>query len=355
MSEHTEEQNTNEFPAGVNSIPQDTDKDAKQEVGDVSYKESTDDAYEGEIKIKLSKAELQDFSQLDHRGVLAVGIDWLVIAAAITVCELYWSPLVYLAAVLVISGRLYGLGILAHEAVHYRLLSNRKWNDRIGDFFTAWPNGITVYQWRKIHFAHHRSINTEKDPDWVQQNVPEFSAPKSKKEIAVCLLQHLFGYTLLFGSHRVFKNVRDVKLPNSIQIPRLAFLVFFLASAIYFNFWKEIILYITIPSLTVVYMFSYLRSVAEHHAGLSHETELLAGTRTTLLSWWESLFVPHCINYHIEHHMYPSVPFYNLPKLHKRLMEDPVYAERAHITRGYFTGLLREWSNAKKLDVQDVQ
>jgi fatty acid desaturase len=28
------------------------------------------------------------------------------------------------------------------------------------------------------------------------------------------------------------------------------------------------------------------------------------------------------MNYHIEHHMFPMVPYYNLPKLHEKLKED---------------------------------
>ena len=28
------------------------------------------------------------------------------------------------------------------------------------------------------------------------------------------------------------------------------------------------------------------------------------------------------MNYHIEHHMYPSVPYYNLPELHKLIKHD---------------------------------
>ena len=28
---------------------------------------------------------------------------------------------------------------------------------------------------------------------------------------------------------------------------------------------------------------------------------------------------PHKVNYHIEHHLYPSVPFYNLPECHREM------------------------------------
>ena len=42
------------------------------------------------------------------------------------------------------------------------------------------------------------------------------------------------------------------------------------------------------------------------------------------------------MNYHIEHHMYPSVPFYNLAKLRQALQPDLPRAPR---------GLFRAWAD----------
>jgi fatty acid desaturase len=53
-------------------------------------------------------------------------------------------------------------------------------------------------------------------------------------------------------------------------------------------------------------------------------------------TWWERLiFCPGNVNYHLAHHLFPSVPFFNLPRLHRRLMQEEVFRERAHITVGY--------------------
>jgi fatty acid desaturase len=52
----------------------------------------------------------------------------------------------------------------------------------------------------------------------------------------------------------------------------------------------------------------------------------------------------HNIEYHIAHHLYPQVPFYNLPKLHEILMQMPTYREKAHITDGYLKGFIKEIS-----------
>ena len=41
------------------------------------------------------------------------------------------------------------------------------------------------------------------------------------------------------------------------------------------------------------------------------------------LGWLTRLcFFPHHVDYHIEHHLYPAVPHYRLPALHRRLRDD---------------------------------
>ena len=71
---------------------------------------------------------------------------------------------------------------------------------------------------------------------------------------------------------------------------------------------------------------------------------------SSLYFWERCFFAPHNINHHIEHHLFPGVPFYNLPKLSAALMRDETYRANAHITRGYSTGVLRECLAAAKRD-----
>jgi fatty acid desaturase len=79
--------------------------------------------------------------------------------------------------------------------------------------------------------------------------------------------------------------------------------------------------------------------------------EELGSTRTVIPYLWERcFFAPHNISYHLEHHLFPGVPFYNLPKLSAALMRDETYRAKAHITRGYATGVLRECLAAAKRD-----
>jgi fatty acid desaturase len=92
-----------------------------------------------------------------------------------------------------------------------------------------------------------------------------------------------------------------------------------------------------------------MRGIAEHTGLASNEArytrvrnEPLLTTRTIVAHpILRVLVVPYNVSYHLEHHLYPTVPFFRLEALHERLMTEPVFREQAHITHGH-RALLRE-------------
>ncbi|MGB2239314.1 MAG: fatty acid desaturase, partial [Pseudomonadales bacterium] len=88
--------------------------------------------------------------------------------------------------------------------------------------------------------------------------------------------------------------------------------------------------------ITTHMLSTRLRQVGEH-AGVPDSTssDPRQNTRTVLTRWWERLFIsPHQISYHLEHHLLPSVPIYQLPKLHQ-LLVDHQYYQAVGIVQGY--------------------
>ena len=65
-------------------------------------------------------------------------------------------------------------------------------------------------------------------------------------------------------------------------------------------------------------------------------------TRTTLAPWWiRWLLLPHHVNYHLEHHLYPAVPHYRLAQCHREaraagMHEGAEVATLAEATRKFF-------------------
>jgi fatty acid desaturase len=290
----------------------------------------------------LAKSELKRFSQLSSGRFLAtVVIECLTIALAVFISERYWNIPLYILVVVIIGSRMHALAVLMHDATHYRGNSRRWLNELVGEFL-ALPIGITMQGYRNTHFAHHRELNTENDPDWVRKlGAHEFAFPKSRVEILLLLCQFASGLQF-FGQVkkiRGMKNVNDVSV--KLKAVRAILLLYVLALSIYSGFWPQLLLYWIVPLATSFMLFLHIRSVAEHFA-IEYQ-HVLNQTRTVIAPFWERwLFAPHGVNYHLEHHLYPSVPFFRLAELHRHLMTNGEYARSAHITYGYTTGLFRE-------------
>ena len=305
------------------------------------------DACVQEIPRLLSKDEIRKLSQIDSVKFTAAALfEFGLIAAATWTSETWWNPLIYALAVIVIGSRINGLGGLMHDAAHYRAYENRQLNDLIGEIL-ALPTSASMAGYRNTHFAHHRELNSEKDPDW-QRNVglKEFEFPAPRASVLMYFAQYLAGLKIgaaLFGFHKN-KETRDV--PAAVARARLVFFAGLLAASIALGFWKLVLLYWIVPLLTVFLAIRYLRNVAEHYA-VEHEN-VLNESRTVLAPFWELwLIAPWGLNYHLEHHLYPSVPCFRLKELHKLLMTRQPYPEIAHVTHGYFSGVLVDCASTR--------
>jgi fatty acid desaturase len=85
-----------------------------------------------------------------------------------------------------------------------------------------------------------------------------------------------------------------------------------------------------LPLVTVVQAILRLRAIAEHGATTDFSSPLTAARTNVAPAWVEWLIFPHHVNYHIEHHLYASVPHYNLPALHREMMASGLL-ERAEV------------------------
>jgi fatty acid desaturase len=71
--------------------------------------------------------------------------------------------------------------------------------------------------------------------------------------------------------------------------------------------------------VTVVQAILRLRAIAEHGATTDFSSPLTAARTNICPAWLGWVIFPHHVNYHIEHHLYASVPHYNLPRLHDEM------------------------------------
>ncbi|MCG2632341.1 fatty acid desaturase family protein [Bradyrhizobium sp. WYCCWR 13023] len=306
-----------------------------------------DDACVREIPRFLTKEEMRSLSEVSSGKVLsAFAAEMGMVGAAIWLSEATWfNPLTYLLALFVIGSRIVGIGGLMHEAAHYRVAKNRLLNDIVGEIM-AFPTTASMAGYRNTHFAHHRELNSERDPDWTRNfGVDDYEFPVPQYLFLRRVALHFAGLKTrqFLGSFHNNPQTRQIPVWTS-RLRLLAFGLLFV-SAVAFGFWKELLLYWLVPLLTTFMGVIYLKRVSEHY-GVRHES-VLNETRTIVGPWWQILaFAPWGLNYHLEHHLYPGITCFNLGKAHRLLMKNPVYAENANVTRGYW-GLVKELAAAK--------
>lgn len=295
---------------------------------------------EERTRIRSAVRELSKLSPVKSFG--AILGNWFIVIACISLALWLNHILISIAAILTIGARQHALLLIMHDGSHSRLSNNRKLNLLISDFFCAFPLLITTTKYRDSHLAHHQYLNTDKDPDWMlKKGLPEWEFPKSRIYMTLLFLKHLLGLTTFNFIGKLYrfgvKNKTATKhaaVSKEYKFVRLAYYIILILSLTYFKIWTVFLLYWMLPAFTVLPFLLRLRSLAEHF-GLPWQHELNS-SRNVVANFLESFFlVAHSASYHLDHHLYPSVPFYNLKKLHRVLMENSFYAEKATNTKSY--------------------
>ncbi len=288
-----------------------------------------------EVVVRLNQT-----SALKALGYCVLQWGLIVLSIVMSVTVGHWA--MYVAAVLVIGSRQHALLILMHESVHHHLFKNKKLSDWFSDLLLALPFGILTSSFRRFHFSHHRYVNQSNDPEKEYYDLEgEYQFPKSPYNFAKWVIADLTGISFISTLRLLFTFNFILRLfdKDRITAAELIRVIIFYSLAIgfisYFQCWKGFFAYWVVPGLTVMAVSIRLRAIAEHMV-TPNDSELHC-FRTTTGSLWERLFISPCaINYHTEHHLFPGVPFYNLPKIHKELMKIPEYSDNALVYASYF-------------------
>jgi fatty acid desaturase len=270
------------------------------------------------------------------RGLVAVLEDYAVIALAALAAR-QWVYL-YPLAVLIIGARQRALAALLHDGVHLSLANNR----RLNRFLTRWPAGFAIFHsaeyYRNLHIPQHHAhlADPERDPDYVGFIESGLTSLTGRRDF----LRHHFFKTVFLG--RAIDNVREIvsgRLAFIAKEPRellqlviaqvvIALLFGALAGpAGYLWFWIA-------PFLTVSHVLAWFLEISEHYRLFEAGRSELEITRNRFPLWWEKFFFGlHGETYHLTHHLFPGVPFWNLRALHHVLLQDDAY-RRANETRG---------------------
>lgn len=245
---------------------------------------------------------------------------------------------------------------LVHESDHGTLFRNPRLNRSFGNLF-AYLLGYTRSGHRAAHMDHHLYLNTDRDPDIIFSQ-PSASASAVLKGLLgdlffVSAIKRLLQYSQSDRATysvspwrrltpRYFARMAGSMIP--VAVTQAVLLAIFTAAG---GPWAYLLLHV-VPIMTLYPLQIRVRSIAEHgfESGYRPTSPQEAWTtRTSRLNFVERFIVAPFGQYlHYEHHVFPSIPNYNLPRVHRLLVAAgiPMPTNRSYF--GFlFQKLRAEW------------
>lgn len=293
-----------------------------------------------EQKMDLTRLPKLPREYFDRSGIMTtLFLVYAFCTYALPVAAIYWivgySPfsvpektLLTVALAFVAQQGLHLFGWIGHEGLHFNLVRNRRLSAFLGLSFSSMIFSHMGFGFALSHWNHHRFANRPEDPD--RQIFEQFHTALERLLFARLVADWHYlvnGVLAAFGKLKI--DTKGFPLSQKEQ-QAMAWLNILLATA-----WAGVYAWmisinpvaglaaIALPHLLVV-LLTGLRPYLEH-AGT--EPELFRTSRTRISPLLSTVYFFN--NYHLEHHLYPKVPCYNLPRVH-RYLKSKGYFEMAN-------------------------
>ncbi len=205
---------------------------------------------------------------------------------------------------------------LLHEVLHNLVFKKQRiFLSKVLAYLYSFWTTISPTQFTKWHLDHHSQLGSPtEDPK------RHHLAPKKNSRILKLLYFTPALFYIYFKATKEENKRYPEKVLKKIKHERAFFLILHIIIQILIFYLRGFFLWIKIYFLPLFIFFPLwfgLNRMGQHYAR-SGESPL--GWTTFILGspFWDFIFLKS--NYHLEHHLLPMVPFYNLPKLQRNLL-----------------------------------
>ncbi|MBA2406263.1 MAG: fatty acid desaturase [Bdellovibrionales bacterium] len=290
------------------------------------------------IKGVVKPSELTPFTK-SANGLNAFMIFFLytMVAGLIYFAHQMASIPVTIICMLIMGAVQHTIATFIHEAAHGNVFSNKKANEMLGHFFFAAPFLGYVEDYRYFHWEHHRHTGKiDKDPELkLYRSLGIKTSDFKSSEIVMIFIKSMTGIYAVKGLLFLNKFYMSNRKNGNIKRPGLfehACVGFWLL-AIPMLMWKMNMLG-TYFLLWIVPMFTIFTTLLLWHGFGEHirekETCLCENTFTHRFDLITTLFLyPINSSFHLEHHLYPQLPWHALKTFRKWADQRPEYKKLA--------------------------
>jgi fatty acid desaturase len=222
---------------------------------------------------------------------------------------------------------------LEHECTHRTPFGSPWLNDWVGRVC-----GLLIllpFEWfRYFHLAHHRFTN-------IPGQDPELESPKP--ETRGQFIWHVLGLPIWWGNAKLLVRLalgREMPsyLPQGAR-PRAALeariMLALYAGVAASLFWSPLLFWVWLLPVVIGQPALRIYLLAEH-GDCARVANMFENTRTTFTTALVRFFAWN-MPYHVEHHVFPAVPFHRLPDLHALIRQELKVTANgyAQFTRNY--------------------
>ena len=239
----------------------------------------------------------------------------IALIAATPFIVLHVSPWGLLVVAPLLGVQIYKATILLHDCVHGTLFASRRWNRVIGQFAAA-LTGVDFGTFARLHATHHRRYGRADDPQGVDYLGLENA---TRWRLAWHLLGPLtgFGVLKLFLLRPAASTVHNAGWRcHFLRVGATQSVVALVITAGGRLWW--LLPFYPACAATFGLFCSRVRGFCEHVALAGERPE--GFVRSHAPNRIEALFFYDLgFNYHVEHHLYPTIPSRHLAALHTHL------------------------------------
>jgi len=245
------------------------------------------------------------------------------------------SPWITVLLVLVMGIYGYKISFIMHDCSHNSLFRSKALNKWMGRF-TGWLVGVNYDVFQQTHMLHHRHNGGPLDPQ--HGETEGFSGARRTilyRHIFLPLLgtrvsEVLLGYGGGYIEHDRAEPTAIAEVDLLASSTRRMWLfgtagVQIILLALVTGFGQQLWLLLIYPvaAATLSLFLARFRTFAEHIKPDNVDVDVDDFARSHRPSWFDSLVLYDAhFNYHLEHHLFPHMPSYQLEKLFERHGED---------------------------------
>jgi len=283
-----------------------------------------------ELSAELSSEDLRRLHQKRpwlHALIAVANVAALILSGVAIVHFDRWY--LWLPFAIVAGFAVFDFTVLLHEVVHRAVLTQSDERTyRILGLLYAVPSGISASQFTRWHLDHHAGLGSYEDDPKRHYLTPKINARWLKFLYFTPAL-----FPIYFRAAKQEGRSYEPEMQKRIARERLGTIAFqfgvLAAIALIGGWWMAWKLYV-VPVFFVFPVAFALNRLGQHY-DIDPDDPAQWATLVKGSWFWDAAYL--FSNYHLEHHYFPGVPFYNLPRLQKLLM--PFYEKRGMTSRGF--------------------